>query len=96
MTDPIPRFSMAASEPLLAVLVGATNRRSPGTKDTTLQYGVDGSLTFNAGNASPGADLVINLISALPEDFSVYLRAYWGDQGISDGSWTPPEVHKIF
>ncbi len=31
-----------------------------------------------------------------PEDhFSLYIRAYWGKQGILDGSWKPPLIKKV-
>ena len=71
------------------------NRYSLGTKNKTLQYGDDGSLTLYVGNQSPGADLESNWIPAPPEEFSIYLRAYWGDEGILDGSWTPPVVTMV-
>ena len=70
-------------------------RYSLGTKNQSLQYGDDGSLTIYVGNASPGADLESNWIPAPAEAFSLYLRAYWGEAGITDGSWIPPEIHKV-
>lgn len=27
--------------------------------------------------------------------FSRYIRAYWGKQGILDGSWKPPVIKKV-
>ncbi len=70
-------------------------RYSLGTKNQTLQLGDDGSLTIYVGNTSPGAELESNWIPAPAEEFSLYLRAYWGEEGILDGSWTPPEIQKI-
>ena len=71
------------------------NRYSLGTKNKTLKYGDDGSLTLYVGNNSPGADLESNWIPAPDEEFSIYLRAYWGEEGILDGSWTPPVVEMV-
>ena len=70
-------------------------RYSLGTKNTTLQYGEDGSLTLYVSNVSPGSDLESNWIPAPNEEFSLYLRAYWPDDAINNESWTPPEVNKI-
>ncbi|WP_421982164.1 DUF1254 domain-containing protein [Roseibium sp.] len=70
-------------------------RYSLGTKNTTLQYGEDGSLTLYVGNTSPGADLESNWIPAPAEEFSIYLRAYWPEAAINNERWTPPEVNKI-
>ena len=71
------------------------NRYSLGTKNKTLQYGDDGSLTLYVGTESPGADLESNWIPAPAEEFSIYLRAYWGEEPILDGSWQPPAVQRI-
>lgn len=71
------------------------NRYSLGTKNKSLKYGDDGSLTLYVGNASPGADKESNWIPAPPEEFSIYIRAYYGKQAILDGSWTPPKVEPI-
>ncbi len=70
-------------------------RYSLGTKNTTLQYGDDGSLTIYVGNESPGADLESNWIPAPPEEFSLYLRGYWGEEAVLDGSWIPPEIQQV-
>ena len=29
------------------------------------------------------------------KDFSLYLRAYWPQVAITDGSWTPPAVQQV-
>ena len=68
------------------------NRFSLGTKNHTLARGADGSLTLYAGAKPPGRDKQMNWLPAPDGVFSLYIRAYWGDQGILDGSWKPPAV----
>lgn len=71
------------------------NRYSLGTKNKTLQYNDDGSLTLYAGATSPGSDKASNWLPAPTEPFSLYLRAYWPDEVIADGSWQPPVISKL-
>jgi hypothetical protein len=70
-------------------------RYSLGTKNKTLKRNADGSLTLYAGAKSPGADKESNWLPAPKGHFSLYIRAYWGKQGILDGSWQPPMVKKM-
>jgi hypothetical protein len=70
-------------------------RYSLGTKNKTLQRNADGSLTLYAGAKSPGAAKESNWLPAPRGHFSLYIRAYWGKQGIIDGSWKPPAVKKV-
>lgn len=70
------------------------NRYSLGTKNTTLKRNSDGSLTLYAGKADPGGDRTANWLPAPDGTFSLYIRAYWGDKPILDGSWQPPKVEK--
>lgn len=72
----------------------ALKRYSLGTKNKTLTKNADGTLTLYAGNKNPGADKESNWLPAPAEHFSLYIRAYWGDTAIIDGSWTPPVVEK--
>ncbi|WP_046367017.1 DUF1254 domain-containing protein [Flavihumibacter petaseus] len=69
-------------------------RYSLGTKNKTLQKNADGTLTLYAGNKNPGKDKESNWLPSPNEDFSLYIRAYWGEAGITDGSWVPPVVEK--
>ncbi|MBX2963700.1 MAG: DUF1254 domain-containing protein [Cyclobacteriaceae bacterium] len=69
-------------------------RYSLGTKNKTLKNNADGTLTLYAGNKNPGADKESNWLPAPAGDFSLYIRAYWGDTGITDGTWVPPVVEK--
>jgi hypothetical protein len=70
-------------------------RYSLGTKNKTLKYNDDGSLTLYAGAKSPGADKESNWLPAPKGTFSLYMRAYWSDKAILDGQWKPPVVKKI-
>jgi hypothetical protein len=67
-------------------------RYSLGTKNTTLQRNEDGSLTLYAGATLPGADRESNWLPAPEGPFSLYIRAYWGQEAILDGTWQPPEI----
>ena len=68
-------------------------RYSLGTKNKSLKRNRDGSLTLYCGAKSPGADRESNWLPAPEGHFSLYIRAYWGQQGILDGSWQPPPIH---
>jgi hypothetical protein len=67
-------------------------RYSLGTKNKALKRNEDGSLTLYAGAKSPGADKESNWLPAPEGNFSLYIRAYWGKEGILDGSWQPPKI----
>lgn len=69
-------------------------RYSLGTKNKTLKFNDDGSLTLYAGAKSPGKDKEGNWLPAPNGTFSLYIRAYWGQKGILDGTWKPPLVRK--
>ncbi|MEU4312665.1 DUF1254 domain-containing protein [Nocardia sp. NPDC024068] len=67
------------------------DRYSLGTKNQDLNYGDDGSLTLTVGGAGPSEPkLLTNWIPAPNDEFSLFLRAYWPDETILDGTWTPP------
>ena len=68
------------------------NRYSLGTKNTTLTQDADGTLTFHISARSPGAKQESNWLPAPDGHFSLYIRAYWGEEAILDGSWQPPAV----
>lgn len=70
-------------------------RYSLGTKNKKLKRNADGSLTLHVSAKSPGADKENNWLPAPAGHFSLYIRAYWGQQGILDGSWKPPVVKAI-
>ena len=71
-------------------------RYSLGTKNKSLSYNSDGSLTLHVQAFSPGKDKETNWLPApKDEDFSLYVRAYWPTADVMDGSWTPPGVEKV-
>jgi len=67
-------------------------RYSLGTKTKSLKYNADGSLTLYASAKSPGADKESNWLPAPSGTFSLYIRAYWPDKTIVDGTWQPPTI----
>lgn len=69
-------------------------RYSLGTKNKSLTYGPEGQLTLYAGHDSPGLEARSNWLPAPEGRFSLYLRAYGGQAGITDGTWTPPLVSR--
>jgi len=71
------------------------NRYSLGTKNKSLKYNGDGSLTLYAGAKSPGKDKENNWLPAPAGLFSLYIRAYWADKSIIDGQWKPPVVTRV-
>lgn len=67
------------------------DRYSLGTKNKHLTYGSDGSLTLTVGGQEPSDPaLHANWLPAPAEEFTLYLRTYWPDASIIDGSWQPP------
>jgi hypothetical protein len=72
----------------------ALNRFSLGTKNKDLKRNADGSLTLYAGATSPGKDKESNWLPAPEGTFSLYLRAYWPEKAVLDGTWKPPTIEK--
>ncbi len=73
----------------------ALKRYSLGTKNKGLKRNGDGSLTLYVQAESPGRGKEANWLPAPSNaDFSLYVRAYWPDEGITSGKWTPPAVVK--
>ncbi|MBI5503985.1 MAG: DUF1254 domain-containing protein, partial [Deltaproteobacteria bacterium] len=68
------------------------SRYSLGTKSKFMQYNPDGSLTLYFGAKSPGKGKETNWVPAPEGNFSLYIRAYWSEKAILDGSWMPPNV----
>jgi hypothetical protein len=73
----------------------ALQRFSLGTKNKNLKYDADGSLTLYAGAKSPGKDKESNWLPAPNGTFSLYIRAYWADEAILDGTWLPPQIVQV-
>lgn len=71
------------------------NRYSLGTKNKDLVFADDGSLTlYVQADAPPEAQRPNWLPAPQDADFTLYLRAYWPQVAIIDGSWTPPAVER--
>jgi hypothetical protein len=70
-------------------------RYSVGTKNKTLVTAPDGSLTIYVQSTPPDGDERANWLPAPKENFSLYVRAYWPEDAILNGHWTPPAVVKV-
>jgi hypothetical protein len=70
-------------------------RYSVGTKNKTLIKGADGSLTIYVQSNSPASDAKANWLPAPKENFSLYVRSYWPEESILNGTWTPPAVTRV-
>jgi len=57
-------------------------RYALGTKNKSLKYNPDGSLTIYLGADSPGKEKESNWLPAPAGKFSIWLRAYWPDQAM--------------
>ncbi len=68
------------------------DRYSLGTKNKTLQFGDDGSLTLYASAESPGSARESNWLPAPDDEYSLYIRCYWGEEAILDRTWIPPKI----
>ena len=74
----------------------ALNRFSLGTKsESFMKNNADGSLTLYFGAKSPGKDKETNWVPAPEGPFSLYIRCYWPEQAVLDGTWMPPQVQKV-
>jgi hypothetical protein len=69
-------------------------RYSVGTKNKTLVTAPDGSLTIYIQPAPPAGDKRANWLTAPRENFALYVRSYWPEDSILNGTWTPPVVTK--
>jgi hypothetical protein len=70
-------------------------RYSVGTKNKTLVKGPDGSLTIYVQSTPAEGDKRANWLPAPKENFVLYVRSYWPEESILNGSWTPPAVVKV-
>ena len=71
------------------------DRYSLGTKNKTLKFNDNGSLTLYAGANSPGKDKESNWLPAPDGSFSLYLRFYLPKESVVDGTWMPPGIVKM-
>ena len=75
--------------------VNDLNRYSLGTKNKNLKFNSDGSLTLYAGTQSPGEEVETNWLPAPKDTFSLYIRCYWGESAVLDGTWKPPIIEHV-
>jgi len=75
----------------------AVRRYSLGTKNRDLLPNADKSLTIwvQADEPTDKAQRSNWLPAPKGEDFSLYIRAYWPEQAVTAGQWTPPPVSRI-
>ena len=77
-----------------------------GSHTEGIEFGADGSLTILIdpaalsgepipANQLPANRLPANQLVTPTGPFSLYLRVYWPDDAVIDGSWTPPPVHPV-
>lgn len=70
-------------------------RFSLGTKNKDLKTNSDGSLSIYVQSDPPPEAQRSNWLPAPKgEDFSLFIRAYWPQTAVIDGSWAPPPVTK--
>jgi hypothetical protein len=62
------------------------------TKNKTLHFGDDGSLTLYASAESPGSARESNWLPAPDDEYSLYIRCYWDKDAILDRTWIPPKI----
>jgi len=72
----------------------AIKRYSVGTKNKDLKLNPDGSLTIYVQDTPPEGDKRANWLPSPKGDFSLYVRAYWPEEAVTNGQWTPPAVTK--
>jgi len=71
-------------------------RYSLGTKNKNLQYNADGSLTLYVQADAPAENLRSNWLPAPKNgDFTLYIRSYWPEKEILEGTWTPPGAERV-
>jgi len=85
-------WSLTVYNPEHLFYPNALKRYALGTKNKTLKYSDDGSLTLYVGNKSPGKDKEANWLPAPAGNFSIWIRSYWPEQAMLDGTWKPPVV----
>jgi len=88
-------WSLTMYDPEHYFAVNRLGRYALGTKNKSLKYNSDGSLTIYLGTKSPGKAKETNWLPAPSGNFSLWVRAYWPDQAILNGTWKPPVVSRL-
>ncbi|MGB2079257.1 MAG: DUF1254 domain-containing protein [Vibrio sp.] len=71
------------------------DRYSVGTKNKSLKYNEDGSLTIYIQNEKPSEDKVSNWLPAPKGDIAMTIRAYGPSEALMKDEWQPPAVVKV-
>lgn len=69
-------------------------RYSLGTKNKSLKYNKDGSLTVYFQHERPAEEFVSNWLPAPADKFAVTIRAYWPQESIINGEWNAPGIDR--
>lgn len=77
-----------------AFVTNPIQRYAIGSRDR-LRYNGDGSLDIYIQYERPAPNQVANWLPAPPDAFNLMLRAYWPDEVMLDGKWTPPAVDRV-
>jgi Protein of unknown function (DUF1214) len=72
-------WSLTMYDPQHFFYANSLKRYALGTKNKSLKYNGDGSLTIYLGNKSPGPEKESNWLPAPPGNLSIWLRTYWPD-----------------
>jgi hypothetical protein len=75
--------------------VNELERYSLGTKNKTLQFAADGSLTIHLQKDRPADDLVSNWLPTPAGPFATTIRTYWPEEQLVKGAWLPPAVERV-
>ncbi len=70
------------------------NRYAIGDRDE-LKFDPDGSLTLYFQKDSPGTDKESNWLPVPEGAFNLFMRLYWPEQAVVDGSWKMPPVERV-
>lgn len=52
-------------------------------------------VVYGMGYYALNQDPIVFQVPDFGDAFSLYLRAYWPDQAVLDGTWIPPEVRRL-
>ncbi|HEY5805293.1 MAG TPA: DUF1254 domain-containing protein [Lysobacter sp.] len=77
-----------------AFIQNPINRYAIGDRDK-LKFDADGSLTLYIQKDSPGKDKESNWLPVPEGSFNLFMRLYWPEQAIVDGTWKIPPVERV-
>jgi hypothetical protein len=77
-----------------AFIQNPINRYAIGDRDK-LKLDPDGSVTLYVQKDSPGKDKESNWLPTPAGSFNLFMRLYWPEQAIVDGTWKMPPVERV-